>query len=95
MGFFRNFSRKIKSNLKNDVEDLRGKGADDKADLVYNRIKAFFSGGWNILIDKMVNLLLHSAKKDIECIIIECKAHGVDPYSKLPTNVREKLKYAR
>lgn len=94
-GFFKNFTGKFGSNLKGDIDNLRGKGAEDKADLLYNRIKAAFSGTWNLIIDKLINLLLRSAKKDVEFIIVECKAHGVDPKTKLPRNILDKLKYAR
>ena len=94
-GFFRNFVGKFAHNAKADIDHLRGKGAEEKADILYNRIKAAFSGTWNLIIDKIIDLLLRSAKKDAEFIIVECKSHGIDPFTKLPRNVVDKLRYAR
>jgi len=92
MGFLKKIGKRITGNVKKDIDYLRGEGADEKADLVYDRIKSFLSGGWNIMIDKIVNLLLKSAEKDVRIIISECKAHGVDPYERFPANLRDKLK---
>lgn len=92
MGFFRNFTGAFKSNISNDVEHLQGQGAVDKADLIYGRIKALFSGAWNLVIDKITLILLKSACKDLRIIIRESKAAGIDPFTYFPDNVKDKLK---
>lgn len=92
MGFFKNFTGAMKENVTSDVRHLQGQGAVDKADLIYRRIKALFSGSWNLVIDKAVNLLLKSASKDLAMIVKECKAAGVDPFTYFPDNVKSKLR---
>ena len=94
MGLIRNFTGAFKNNVKNDVEYLQGQGAVDKADLIYSRIKALFSGAWNLIIDKTIAILLKSAKKDLRIIVRESKAAGIDPFTYFPDNVRDKLKKA-
>lgn len=92
MGFFKNFTGAMKENVVKDVTHMQGQGAVDKADLIYQRIKALFSGTWNLVIDKVVNLLLKSASKDLTLIVKECKSAGVDPLTYFPDNVKNKLK---
>ena len=92
MGFLKKIGKRLTSNVMKDVNYIRGEGADEKADMLYAKIKTFLSGGWNIMIDKIVNLLLKSAEKDVNTIIKECKAHGVDPFERFPANLRDKLK---
>lgn len=92
MGFFRNFGGKFKKNVMDDVEHLKGEGAIDKADMAYERIKAVFSGTWNLVIDKIIALLLKSAGKDLRILVREAKAAGKDPFTYFPDNVRDKLK---
>jgi len=91
MRLIRNFAGAFKNNVKNDVEHLQGQGAIEKADIIYNRIKALFSGTWNLMIDKIVDILLKSAKKDLRIIIRESKAAGIDPFTYVPDNVKDKL----
>lgn len=91
MGFIKRIGTRVKNNLLCDFEHLRGEGGDQKADIIYRRIKAFFSGSWNILIDKMVSLLLKSASRDVEVIIRECKSAGLDPIHYFPSNLKDKL----
>lgn len=94
MGFFKNFTGAFKKNVQDDVEHLQGQGAVDKADLIYNRIKALFSGVWNLVIDKITAILLKSACKDLRIIVRESKAAGIDPFTYFPDNVKDKLKKA-
>ena len=94
MGFFRNFTGAFKKNVQEDVTHLRGQGAIDKADLIYNRLKVAFSGGWNLLIDKIVAILLKSAYKDLRILIRESKAAGIYPFTYVPDNVKDKMKKA-
>ena len=92
MNFFKSVGRRIAGNIKKDIDYMKGDGANEKADLVYDKIKTFFSGGWNILIDKVVNLLLKSAEKDIKAIVAQCKSHGLDPYDHFPASLKDKLR---
>lgn len=92
MGLIKNFTGTFKNNVKNDVEYLRGQGAVEKADLIYNRIKALFSGVWNLVIDKATAILLKSARRDLRIIVRESKAAGIDPFTYFPDNVKDKLK---
>ena len=94
MGLIKNFTGAFKKNIKDDVEYLQGQGAVDKADLIYNRIKALFSGIWNLVIDKSIAILLKSARKDLRIIVRESKAAGIDPFTYFPDNVKDKLKKA-
>lgn len=94
MGLIKNFTGTFKKNIKDDVEYLQGQGAVDKADLIYNRIKALFSGIWNLVIDKSIAILLKSARKDLRIIVRESKAAGIDPFTYFPDNVKDKLKKA-
>lgn len=94
MGFFKNFTGTFKKNVKDDIDHLQGQGAVEKADLAYNRIKAVFSGTWNLIIDKIIAILLKSAYKDLRILVRESKAAGIDPFTYFPDNVKDKIKKA-
>ena len=85
MGFFKNFTGAFKKNVKDDIDHLQGQG---------DRIKAVFSGTWNLIIDKIIAILLKSAYKDLRILARESKAAGIDPFTYFPDNVKDKIKKA-
>lgn len=92
MGFFSNFGGTIKKNAKRDINHLRGDGAVEKADIIYERIKSAFTGTWNIVIDKVIDLILKSMGKDIQVIVKECKSAGKNPVDYFPDNLKMRLR---
>lgn len=91
MGFVRNFVRRIGANATSDIRYMNNEGASEKADIIYMRIKSFFSGGWNLIIDKVIDLILKSAEKDVDSIFKLSKSNGFNPFDFFPDNVMKLL----
>lgn len=85
------FGNTFKSNIDKDIEHAKGQGAADKADFLYTTIKRVIKSSWNSMIDKIINLLLHSAMKDLRALVKECRTHGIDPRDYMPENVLDRL----
>lgn len=87
----KSFGEAFKGNITRDVEYAKTEGAANKADLLYKVIKSVIKSSWNSMVDKVINLLLRSAMKDLRAMVKECREHGIDPRDYLPENVVDRM----